>query len=551
MGEAVQNEQLNHLPESKMKPRSKISIVWLVPLVAIIIGLWLGYKAWSEMGSEIMITFLTAEGLEAGKTKIKYKDVEIGKVKKIQVSRDSKEVVVTAEMIKDAEHFLTENSRFWVVRARISASGATGLGTLLSGAYISIDPGLKGKSAYQFSGLEIPPVITGNIPGRRFVLQTKYLGSIDKDVPVYYRKFKVGRVEDVAIDEDGQSVTINVFISAPYDQWINTSTNFWNASGIDFSLNASGVNVNTESLVSILIGGIAFDSSELSTQDNELENNAKFELYKSQADSLKVDHSKGNKFVIHFSESVRGLTVGAPVEFRGIQVGEVSDIQLLFDEVNQIINIPVTLSFNTSRIAFKGGERAQDEFSDNRHYQLEKLIKRGLRAQLETGNLLTGQMYIALDFFPETAPFVIDWNSDIPELPSIPGTIGRVKNNISSILQKVDAMMTQAEELSYKLNQNMEPELSATLQQVNAMMLQIKELSYKLNHKLEPELTGTIKQAESTLVTIQDTLKSDSVLQQDLHIALREFTKAARSIRSLADYVEKHPESLLKGKKGR
>jgi len=188
---------------------------------------------------------------------------------------------------------------------------------------------------------------------------------------------------------------------------------------------------------------------------------------------------------------------------------------------------------------------------NNRQHRIDILVKQGIRAQLETGNLLTGQMYISLDMFPDAPHYVIDWTKEIPIIPTVPGTIGKVKNNVNSILQKADRMMTQVEDLSYKLNQNMEPELLATLKQVNAMMVQIKEFSYQLNHKLEPELSGAVRQAESTLVTIQDSLKSDSVLQQDLQMTLREFTKAARSIRRLTDYVEKHPESLLKGKKGK
>jgi len=245
---------MNNLPESNIKARSKFSIIWLVPIVAVLSGAWIGYRAWSEIGPEITIYFDTADGLEAGKTKIKYKNVEIGQVKSIRVNHANDNVIVKAEMSQDVKSYLTDKSRFWVVRARINASGVSGLDTMLSGAYIGIEPNSEGKSSRVFTGLKIPPVITGNTEGTHFVLHTKDLGSIERDVPVYYRKFNVGRVEDVMLDDDGRLVTVHIFINAPFDQWVNSSTKFWNASGVDVSMNANGVDVDTESLVSILIG---------------------------------------------------------------------------------------------------------------------------------------------------------------------------------------------------------------------------------------------------------------------------------------------------------
>ncbi|NOR79216.1 MAG: MCE family protein, partial [Methyloprofundus sp.] len=318
MSEPMQGETMNNLPESNIQPRSKFSIVWIVPMVAILIGAWIGFKAWSEMGPTITITFDTADGLEAGKTKIKYKNVEIGEVQTIQVNHDTMNVEVTAEMKKDIKRFLTDKTNFWVVRARIDASGVSGLGTLLSSAYIGVDPSTEGKSVRKFKGLEIPPVITGKVPGKHFVLHTKDLGSIERDVPVYYRKFSVGKVEDVKLDPDGESVTVRIFINEPYDQWVNKTTKFWNASGVDVSLNASGIDVRTESLISLLIGGIAFESIDISSNMIQADNNSEFTLYKDYADSLKIVYNDTSKFVINFTESVRGLKVGAPVEFRGI-----------------------------------------------------------------------------------------------------------------------------------------------------------------------------------------------------------------------------------------
>ena len=564
----MQDGQLNNLPESNIKPRSKISIVWLVPIIAILIGSWLAYKAWSEKGPEITITFKTAEGLEAGKTKIKYKNVEIGTITTIEALQEHNDITVTAEMIKTATPFLTNKTRFWVVTARIGASGISGLGTLLSGAYIDIDPSKEGKKTRHYTGLEIPPVITSGVPGKRFVLQSKTLGSIERGVPIYYRKFNVGTVESVKLNDDGQTAEIHVFINAPYDKWVNTNTKFWNASGVDFSMTAAGFNLDTDSIVSILIGGISFDSPSMTTDSTPAEENAIFELFDSRADSLKINHPNAMTFVINFTESIRGLSIGAPVEFRGIPLGEVTDIQLIYDVDKKDVKIPVTIELDNSKLHFKGenSQSVKELSQDNSEERLNHLVKHGMRAQLETGSILTGELFVSLDFFPDTEPYVINWHADIPELPSVQGTFSAVKTDITSILKKVDTMLTQMNEFSYKLNHDLEPEMSETLKQVSAVMTEVKEFSYKLNHDLEPELSKTLKQFDKTLVTIEPELSkvlqqvdktlvamemilnNDSPLQEDLHETLREFSRAAKSIKNLTDYLEKHPESLIQGK---
>lgn len=521
MSDSIQGEIMNDLPESNIQARSKVSIVWLVPIVAILIGAWIGYKAWSEMGPEITIYFDTAAGLEAGKTKIKYKNVEIGQVKSIHVNHTTDNVIVKAEMDKDVESYLTDKTQFWVVRARINASGASGLETLLSGAYIGIDPNSEGKSSREFTALEIPPVVTGNKPGKHFVLHTKNLGSIERDVPIYYRKFNVGRVEDVKLDDDGELVTVGIFINAPFDQWVNASTKFWNASGVDISMSANGIDVDTESLVSILIGGIAFESSDLSSAVTPAENNSEFQLFANRSDSLQKKYSIGVEYVLNFSESVRGLTVGAPVDLRGIQIGEVKDIQLSVDTQQRKITVPVTVTIDYGRILLNGTKKTAEAAYASHESRTDYFVQQGLRAQLQTGSLITGQLFVALDFFPDATPFIMDWQAEVPEFPTMSGTVGELKMQITSILKKVDTMMTQ-----------------------------VNQLSYKLNHTLEPELSGTLQQTKSTLVTIQDTLGNDSPVQQDLQTTLREFTKAAQSIKNLTDYLERHPESLIQGKKG-
>ena len=522
MSEQLQDSQATDIPESLIKPRSKFSIVWIVPLIALLIGAWLAYKAWSEMGPIITITFKTAAGLEAGKTKIKYKNVEVGEVTAIVIDHESGDVIVTAELHKASKPYLTDKTTFWVVRARVAVSGVSGLETLLSGAYIGYEPNNEGKKSRKFTGLEIPPVISRDIPGKHFLLHAQDLGSLERDAPVYYRKFNVGAVEDVKLNDDGKSVTVSIFIRAPYDRWVNHTTKFWNASGVDFSLTASGVEIDSESLISVLIGGIAFASSDTEENIESAADGTEFSLYPSRKDSVKKKFIVGHvSYVLNFSDSVRGLAVGAPVEFRGIHMGEVTSIELSYNPKNKKISIPVTISLEIAKMAFHGNKETISELLANREKRTDYFVQQGMRAQLKTGNLLTGQLFVDFDFYKDAAPFKIDWNAKVPEFPTMPGIFGQMTQDINSILKKVDSMMTQAQ-----------------------------QLTYKLNHTTAPELTETLNQTQKTLVEIQNTLKNDSPLQQDLQLTLKELAKAARSIKSLADYLERHPEALIRGKKG-
>lgn len=521
MNEQELDHSLDDLPESVVKPRSKISLVWIVPLVALIIGAWIAYKAWTEMGATITISFKTADGLEAGKTKIKYKNVEVGEVQSIRINHETGNVDVVAEIRKESVPYLTDKTRFWVVRPRVAASGVSGLETLISGAYIGYEPNDEGKKTRQFTGLEVPPVIPSRTPGKHFILHAQDLGSIERDVPVYYRKFNVGLVEDVKMNDDGKSITIRVFVRSPFDRWVNSSTKFWNASGIDLSLNADGVKMNTESLVSILIGGIAFESKVSGDGISPAENNSEFKLYPNKEALKERDYKIGTKYILNFSESVRGLSIGAPVEFRGIQIGEVTDIQLSFDTESKSITIPVTIAIDLGRMALKGNVKTAEQLLETRIERTDFFVKEGLRAQLKTGNLLTGQLFVDADFFPDAKPYKIDWSKSPPEFPTEPTELGEITHNIKDILKKVDDTLTQA-----------------------------KALSYKLNHNVAPELSATLKQTQKSLAGIEGMLKNDSPLQQDLQTALREVSKAARSVRVLADYLERHPEALIEGKKG-
>jgi len=524
-------------PEAVVKVRKQFSIVWVVPLVALLIGGWLAFKAISEKGPTITITFKTAEGLEAGKTKIKYKDVEVGQVQSIDLTEGGSDVTVTAELRKSAEPHLTENTRFWVERARIGAGGASGLGTLFAGAYIGTDIGKPGgKPARSFKGLELPPVITTGLPGSHFALRAEKLGSLDIGSPIYYRQIKVGQVVAYELGKNGKHVDIKIFIDAPHHGDIFENTRFWNASGLDVAVDASGIRINTQSFLTMMIGGIAYDTPANLEPGAPAQEGATFKLYASREKIFEKAYVERKPWLLYFDGSVRGLAVGAPVELQGIQIGEVTDITLEFDREKLAFRIPVLIELEPERIKFIGGERALS--TAERKRGMDILVARGLRAQLKTGSLLTGQLLIGLDFHSEAAPAKINWDGRYPELPTIPTPMEEITSGVTRIVEKFDKI--PLEQIGKDLQQTM-----ANLSKTTA---NLQTLVQKLDANVAPAATDTLKQAQTTLIKVDRLLNADSPTGHELKRALAELADAARNISILMDYLERHPDSVIFGK---
>jgi paraquat-inducible protein B len=550
--DAPSDQDLKDVPEAVLrKTKRQISIVWIVPVVAALIGGWLVYKALTEKGPEITITFKSAEGLEAGKTKISYKDVQIGQVTEIRLGEDLKQVVVKAELAREAARLLSENTRFWVVRARVSASAIYGLGTVFSGAYIDVDPGKPGKPAHRFVGLEEPPIVTTGLPGRHFILQAERRGSIEVGAPVYYRQIRVGEVVAFNLAEDGTRIISKVFVHAPYHKYVRKNTRFWNASGLDFKLDAKGIKVNTESIISILVGGIAFDIIEgPEAPGEEAGDSESFALYESREAAQEKIYLTKSFFVLYFNESVRGLAAGAPVEFRGIPIGEVVDISLEFDMEKQSFLIPVIVATEPERIFTRG------ELPDGmvRGKITEFLVEKGLRAQLRTGSLLTGQQFVALDMFPNAKPARVVQKGRYPEIPTVPTQIEEIGGKLTQLVNKLEKV--PIEQIGNDLRDTIRgasrvansPEINEALKSLNAAIRELQQLTADLRTKVAPETQLAIEQARKSLATAEEALRPDSTLRFQVKETLEELGAAARSLRMLTDYLERHPESLLRGK---
>jgi len=546
------------LPEAVAVPRRRFApqLIWLVPIVAVLVGGWLAVKAVLERGPVITITFKTAEGLEAGKTKIKYKDVEIGLVKTVSLSPDRKGVVATAELSKEAESFLVEDTRFFVVRPRVTAGGVSGLGTLLAGPYIGIDIGKSKQTRRNFVGLEVAPMVASDAPGRQFILRASELGSIDAGTPIFFRKVSVGQVVAEALDKGGSGVTFTIFVNAPYDQFITPSTRFWNASGIDVSLGASGLEIRTESLVSILVGGIAFEATPDAGPESPAAANTEFTLFPNRLEAFKIPDVVVDTYLLVFDGSVRGLSPGAPLDFRGVTVGEVVKIGVAVDPKTLTFTMPVLVKVFPERLAgrqFMGTKVAVSESSAVRLSRVKQFIDKGLRAQLRSGNLLTGQLYVALDFFPDAPKLKGDLTAKKPpEIPTIPGTFEELQNNLANVVKKLDKL--QIEEIGAD-TRKLIASLDETLKSVDTLLQGADTLVKRVDSDLMPDLRRALDTAGRALDTAGATLNSanavlasESPLQSDLRQTLTEVNRTLAAIRALADSLERHPESLIRGK---
>ena len=528
------HEYFANAAEAVVREKKSFSIVWIVPIVALLIGGWLVYKAISEKGATVTISFKSAEGLEAGKTKIKYKDVEVGKVTAIVLDKDLANVIVTAELNKEAKTYLTEQTRFWVVRARLRAGEVSGIGTLFGGAYIAIDPVLKGALKSSFIGLETPPVVTTDKEGRHYTLKSEKLGSLDVGSPVYFRHIEVGQVESYQLDDDGKHVSIKVFIEAPHYLYVKKNTQFWNAGGIDFTVDANGLRVDTQSVVSLMIGGLAFDNPDHIGNNEPAENDYIFKLYNSHEEAAEDEYTLKNEWLLVFDGSVRGLTEDAPVEFKGIKIGKVLDINVKVDINSARIPILVLIEIEPERIT-----PAILSYSDSERKEfLNALIAKGLRAQLKSGNILTGQLFVDFDFHPNESAQEIDWKGRYPTFPT-------VKAPFDEALAVLQRLVDQIDKIPF---QKIGEDLHSAVKNIDTMIKQTEVLINNLNTTVAPEMTAALEQAKKSMAAMEKVLSSNSPINQDARRVLDEFAGAARSMRVLADYLERHPEALIYGK---
>lgn len=539
-------------PAPVVRRRSGPSLVWLIPLLTALIGGWLIYKTLSEKGPALTISFKHAEGIEVGKTRIKYKSLDIGVVEGLRFSEDFARVLVLARMNKEAASFLRRGTRFWVVKPSLGVRGVSGLSTLISGAYIEIEPG-QGASETHFIGLEVPPVVAADEAGRRIELVAARLGSIDRGSPLYYQGILAGEVLGYEMSNDYRSVLIHAFVKEPFDRLLRSSTRFWHASGVEVAIGADGLRVQTESLQAMLFGGIAFDTPD--SQDGASENTEGliFTLYDDRRSIQEHAYTSKARFVLYFDESVRGLAVGAPVEFKGIKIGQVTGMRLEYEPKSATFRIPVVIDIEPERVVERGaGLRAAPQAA------FQALVKRGLRARLETGNLLTGQLFVALDMHPKTPVRLARAGGPYPELPTIPASFGQMTASLESILAKLDRI--DLEGIGSNLKGTLAgtnkianaPELERSIADLSASLASLRGILRKVDQHAEPiaaNLDKALASARDTLVLMDRVLAPDSPLHDNASRLTEELGEAARAIRALVEMLQRDPQSVLFGRK--
>jgi paraquat-inducible protein B len=523
------NDKFPQVPEAKAVPkkRTRLSLVWVIPIVAAVAGVWIAVTKIMEKGPEITIVFSSADGLDANKTKINYDGLNIGTLTKIRFAEDHKHVIATAEMSPKVKDFLVKDMKFWVVKPRVSGLNITGLGTLISGFYIGVQLGESKESERHFIALETPP-LTGDVPGRIFMLKTTELGSLGQGTPIFFRQIQAGQVVSYELDKAGEFLNVKIFVQSPYDQYVSVDTRFWQASGVDVTLTAAGLHVQTESVMSILAGGIAFETptNELSLAPADADTT--FTLFNDRNDAFQPPPRNPYTYLVVFKQSVRGLSVGAPVELGGIKIGEVTGIQAQFDAKSAEFSVPVTISVDPERygVKFLNFPKSEDLVASHERV-MDTLVSRGLRAGLKMGNLLSGSLFVAVNFFPDEPPATLDWSQTPVQLPTVSGKVEAIEDSVASLLKNLDKTVTDT----------------------RGMLTNANSLMQNLDKTLGTA-RGTLTNADQLLGNAGTMIAPDSAMNTGLDILLQQGGDAARALRVLADYLERHPEALIHGKSG-
>jgi paraquat-inducible protein B len=554
-------------PRPLLRSRRTISPIWAIPIVAVLVALWLAYKANSDTGQTIQITFLTGEGLDAGKTRIKHNNVELGIVDKVEPTADLKTVVVTATMKKLADRYL-DGAQFWVVRPRISFSSLSGLETLLSDKYIEMDPG-DGKAGgvgepsvwcrysglcapiKAFTGLEEPPAVRAGVPGTEIFLDAEQLGSIVPAAPVYFHGEVVGEVLNTNFNTG--KIELKAQINAPYDRVVlHKGSRFWNASGITINAGVSGFSIEMESVPALLAGGIAFDTApgdDLSPAQRD----ERYPLYPNQRAAIEAVYVQHVSFVIEFDGSVHGLEVGAPVEFRGIHIGNVTHIHLQYDPVQARVRIPVTVTFEPQRVERAGLAPSEQSKPENVMRAMAELVSRGLRAQLHSQSLISSALFVSFDIFPNAPPAQLrlvddpDGKGKLYELPTVSSSeIENLESSVAGVVERVAVLLDRVNKMPIE---QVFQDASATLQAIRALanMPQLREVVGSLDKTLNTA-DDSLHQIAAMIASADAGYGGNSDVRRQLVELLRQLQDTAKSMKTLADTLEEHPESLIRGK---
>jgi paraquat-inducible protein B len=552
----------DHAASALIMKRRRLSPIWIIPAVTLLIAAWLTYQTLSQRGPLITITFQNAEGLVAGQSQVRFKDIPLGTVQGIALRHDLSGVVVSVRMTRAAERLLTDKARFWVVKPRLFAGSLSGFETVLSGSYIAILPSkAPGPPERHYTGLENPPVLQSDIPGRTFLLKASRLGSLTLGSPIFYRDLDVGTVLGWDIGKMAESVTVHAFVQAPFDQYVRQGSRFWNASGASVSLGAGGIQLNVESLRALLFGGIAFETPQSALTTKPAVANEVFPLYADAAAAAAAAYEQRVPLVSYFPGSVAGLAVGAPVTLLGIPIGEVTSIDLRYDPQSGHIGVPVHFVVQPQRIAGIGVASRRGPLANARI-----LVARGMRAELATANLLTGQKEIALSLVAGAPKAEVRVENGNIVVPTTPGQLAGITNAAQALLEKINQMPFA--EIGDNLNATLaglnalanNGQLRDTLSALKTTMAAAQDAIEKLDRGAAPalaelpaitrDLQGLLAQTDTLVESAKSGYGNNSMFYRDLDRVLLQMNDTMQSLRALSELLTQQPSALIRGRSG-
>lgn len=525
-----------------VKSQKQVSTIWIVPLLALVMGAWMLFEYVNNTGPEITLRLPTAEGIEVGKTEIKSLNVKVGVITEVTLSDNYDYITAKASMNKDAERMLREDTLFWVVKPRIGKEGISGLETLLSGSYIQLQPGHSEKSERDFTVLDIPPVAPPDAKGLRIVLTHQEAGKLGVGDPVIYKGFTVGRVESTSLDINKQRARYQLFIFEPYDSLVRTKTNFWISSGMDLRLNTEGFEVKISSLETLLSGGVTFDTAPgEDTGPQVTEQMTQFRLFDDVKQAREGMYNDYIDFAMLFDESVRGLKPKAPVEYRGLRIGTVLQVPMRLptpeEEGFASKVVPVLVRIEMGRI--------YDNFQSSSLEALKRKMKedfsKGLRATLKTGSLLTGALYIDMDFFPGQNEFEAKEFQGYQVFPTVKGGFAQVERQVNELLVKLNNL--PLEDTFSSLNSTLKTS-ERTLASAEKVAKSIDAL---LKDKDTQALPADIRQSLQQMQKTLDGYGPDSTMYQEMQSTLKEIEQMMSEFQPVLRQLNEKPNSLVFG----
>ncbi len=540
--------------------RQRFNLIWLVPIVAAAISVYLGVRFISNRGPLVTITFTTGNGITPGQTEVRHKAVSLGMVEDMHLSHDLGHVVVHVRMKREGDAILTNRARFWVERPRLSLGNISGLETLVSGAYIEVDPGPPGGTPeYKFRGLEEPPGVRSDVPGTTFRLTASRLGSVGVGTPVFYRDVSVGEVLSYDLGNGLGPVSIRIFVRSPYDRFVRAPTHFWNDSGVSINAGAQGFHVELQSLQAVFSGGVAFKTPTLQAEIPPSPPNTPFKLYETEAEADAAQFTQKIPLVTYFTTSVAGLEKGSPVEVFGLQIGTVTDIRLMLDAHAGRARARVAFDIQPQRVP--GAEAAGDLTPAQ---VTGALVQQGMRAVLTSSNFLTGQQEISLQYVPGAPAATLGDEGGALLMPSQSGGLDNITTSLSDIATKLEQI--PFDQIGKDLAATMHsvngavrgPELQQAMRDLSATLADVRQVAHKADAGLTPalkrlpQLSQDLQQTVARANTLlgENGYGGNSDFGRNLNRVLDQLNDTARSIRLLADFLDRHPEALIRGRTG-